>query len=239
MTLADPPVVRQQSRLRAACRSPWMLLVLLLFAAAGGFFLLTRPRLRFANRLAAPVRLVLGSDGARTLAPGETISLPNPRGRTVVAEWQMIRPLSADSQPMGEIIRGAVVLRGARGTVVETADSRAGGANYFAPLITNASSQPLRVTVNAGLQGAVDCGCAVRSGARRVFIGYYRLFQNSTVLARDSAGGRATFRDLGPEVMRADGTLGLRFEDKDLRNRRTTPAARAPAAALPPTRRPG
>jgi len=216
-----------------------MLLVLLIFAAAGGFFLITRPRLRFANRLAAPVRLVFGDDGPRTLAPGETITLPNSRGRTVVAEWQMIRPLSADSQPMGEVIRGAVVLRGTRGIVVETADSRAGGTNYFAPLITNASSQPLRVMVNAGLEGAVDCGCAVRSGATRVFIGYYRLFQNSTVLARDTSGGRATFRDLGPQVMRADGTLGLRFEEKDLRNRRTAPAASAPGVALPPARRRG
>ncbi|MBA3345511.1 MAG: hypothetical protein H0T44_09475 [Gemmatimonadales bacterium] len=239
MTFADAPVPHQRSRLRAACRSPWMLLVLLIFAAAGGFFLLTRPRLRFANRLAAPVRLVFGDDASRTLAPGETITLSNARGRTVVAEWQMIRPLSADSQPMGEVIRGAVVLRGTRGIVVETADSRAGGTDYFAPLITNASSQPLRVMVNAGLEGAVDCGCAVRSGATRVFIGYYRLFRNSTVLARDSAGGRATFQDLGPQVLRADGTLGLRFEDKDLRNRRTAPVATAPGAALPPARRPG
>ena len=73
--------------------------------------------------------------------------------------------------------------------------------------------------VNAGLRGAVDCGCAVRAGARRVFIGYYRLFRNSTVRAYVPGVGTATFRDLGRQVTAPDGTVGLRFEDKDLRGR--------------------
>jgi hypothetical protein len=68
-----------------------------------------------------------------------------------------------------------------------------------------------------GLEGAVDCGCAIKPGANRVFIGYYRLYQNSTVRARDSTGRTATFRDLGPRVTAADGTVGLRFEAKDFR----------------------
>jgi hypothetical protein len=96
------------------------------------------------------------------------------------------------------------------------ATSRPTATAYFAPLITNASSAPLRVLVNAGLQSAVDCGCAVRPGSRRVFIGYYRLFQNSTVQARGIGAGAATFRDLGPHVTGAAGTVGLRFEDRDL-----------------------
>jgi hypothetical protein len=75
------------------------------------------------------------------------------------------------------------------------------------------------VTVNAGLAGARDCECAVRPGATRVFLGYYRLYGNSTVRARSPAGAEATFLDLGAQVRSRDGTLGLRFEDKDLRPR--------------------
>jgi hypothetical protein len=106
--------------------------------------------------------------------------------------------------------------------VAESAWVRQGDADYFAPLITNASDSLLRITVNAGLQGGgLDCGCAVRPGAKRVFIGYYRLYQNSTARAWTASGAEATFRDLGPQVTRRDGTVGLRFDNKDLRTRRT------------------
>ncbi len=195
-----------------------LVLVLLLAAAAAAYVLLGRTRLRFSNALAAPVRLAIGGDTARTVAPGETVVLTAPRGGTSVAEWELIRPLSADDQPMGEEIRGAIVLRG-RGSMADSAWVRQGDADYFAPLVTNASSALLRVTVNAGLLGARDCECAVRPGANRVFIGYYRLYGNSTVRARSPSGAEATFRDLGAQVTSRDGTVGLRFEDKDLRPR--------------------
>lgn len=216
MTLADRPPAPAPSG-RIGCLV--LLAVLLAGVAAAGFFLLGRPQLRFTNRLAAPVRLTVGEDQPRTLRPGETVVLPLARGRTLVAEWSLVRPLSADGASMGEELRGAVVLRGPRGTLADSADTVEGEANYFAPLITNAASVPLRLTVNAGLAGALDCGCAVRPGARRVFIGYYRLYANSTVRALGPAG-EATFRDLGPQVKTRDGTVGLRFEEKDLRPRR-------------------
>jgi len=119
---------------------------------------------------------------------------------------------------MGQEVRGSAVLRGPSGTMSVAAKSRTADNAYFAPLITNASAQTLRVVVNAGLQGALDCGCAVRPGARRVFIGYYPLYENSSVRVR-APGGTAEFRDLGPQVTSASGTVGLRFEDKDLRAR--------------------
>ena len=50
------------------------------------------------------------------------------------------------------------------GTIRRSAMARGPDGNYFAPLITNASEDQLRVTVNAGLEGALDCGCAVAQG---------------------------------------------------------------------------
>ena len=189
--------------------------IVVLALATSSCRLLDRTRVHFTNRLAAPVRLVLGGE-PRTVAPGETVVLAVRREGDAVAEWEMVRPLSADNKPMGEAIRGAIVPKQGE-TVSDSAWVRSGGVDYFAPLITNASSGLLRVTINAGLAGARDCDCAVRPGANRVFIGYYPLYQNSTVQARDPAGSKAAFRDLGPQVTSRDGTVGLRFEDKDLR----------------------
>lgn len=195
---------------------PLLLLGLLLVAVAAGVLLLLRPHLEVTNALAAPIQLVVADAPPRTLAPGQTIRMSVARGATLVAQWQLVRPLSADGQPMGEEVRGSAVLPRPSGTAVVRATARSADGAYFAPLITNASQRPLRVTVNAGLAGARDCGCAVRPGTRRVFIGYYRLFRNSTVEASGGAAGRARFRDLGPQVTAGDGTVGLRFEERDL-----------------------
>jgi hypothetical protein len=220
--LSPPPTAEVAARQAPPpSLAPLVVIVLLLLIAAGGAaYLLLKPRLAFTNRLAAPVRVGLGGGPPVTVPPGGTSRLSGPFGRTIVAEWELVRPLSADSAAMGEIIRGSTVATSPRGTVHAEAGTRSGEAAYFAPLITNATTQPLRVLVNAGLQGAMDCECAVRPGAERVFIGYYRLYQNSTVQVRGSGGGTAAFTDLGPKVVSVDGTVGLRFEDKDLRGGR-------------------
>jgi len=192
-------------------------LVVLIAAAAAGVLLLLRPRVEFRNGLAGSVRLVVADQAPRLVPSGSTVRVSVARGKTMVAQWELQRPLSADGKPMGEEVRGSTVVRDPSGTTTLGASPRPDDTAYFAPLITNATTRPLRVTVNAGLLGALDCECAVRPGARRVFIGYYRLFQNSTVQARAAGAGSATFRDLGPRVAAPDGSVGLRFEDKDLR----------------------
>jgi hypothetical protein len=209
------PVAR--SRRRRTRRLPVILLLVVTAAALAGAYFLTRPRLVFGNQLAAPIWVAVGESSPVRLEPHSELSVPVSRGETLVVQWNLARPLSADERPMGEELRGSVVVREPRGTIRRSAGPRGLEADYFAPLITNASDQLLRVKVNAGLEGAVDCACAVRPGARRVFIGYYRLYQNSTVRASTSDGRAATFRDLGPSVTTADGTVGLRFESKDLR----------------------
>ena len=196
---------------------PVLLLTLLVLAAGVGAYLLLKPHLLFTNTLAGPVKLSIGASPPSTVAPGQSLRVGLARGRTAVAQWELARPLSANGQPMGEEVRGSIVLRAPSGTVRAASASRTADDAYFAPLITNASAQVLRVVVNAGLRGARDCGCAVRPGARRVFIGYSRLFQKSTVEGRAPGVGAGVFRGLGPQVTAPDGSVGLRFEDKDLR----------------------
>ena len=209
------PVAR--GRRRPNRRVPLVATVTLFFLAVlVGSYLWLHPKLEFSNTLAAPIWLTVGQGRPVMLAAGETRTFSMPRGSAVVLQWNLARPLSANERPMGEEVRGSAVVRASRGTVAQRASARAPGAAYFAPLITNATDHLLRITANAGLESAVSCGCAIRPGGRRVFIGYYHLYQNSTVAAKDSTGRAATFRDLGPKVVAADGTIGLRFESKDL-----------------------
>ena len=216
MTLPKTQANVLQPRRRRPSRGPLLLFLLLAAAVLGGVYLLGRPRLEFTNQLAGPVRLTV--DGTPRMVPaGSSLRVAAPWGRTLVATWELDRPLSADGRPMGEELRGSAVERGTWGTIHRSVRARGPDGNYFAPLITNASQDQLRITVNAGLEGMLDCGCAVRPGGRRAFLGYYRLYQNSTVQAKASGGRVATFRDLGPSVVTPDGTVGLRFESRDLR----------------------
>jgi hypothetical protein len=48
-------------------------------------------------------------------------------------------------------------------------------------------------------------------------IGYYPLFENSTVRAEDPQGRSATFRDFGRQVDVSRGAVGLLFRAEDLR----------------------
>ena len=211
----ESPVSRRRRRPPRIARLLVGLLVLV--AALVAWYLLRRPRLTFTNELAAPIWLSVGQAAPVAIGPGATHMTGLPGSGSVVVQWNLARPLSANDRPMGEEVRGSVVLRDPTGAVRQRASVRDATTTFFAPLITNGTEELLRVTVNAGLEGAVDCGCAVRPGARRVFVGYYRLYQNSTVQARDESGRAATFRDLGPRVTSKDGSVGLRFETKDFR----------------------
>ena len=204
---------------RAPARGPLIpvALVLLLGLALAGAYSLGRPRLTLHNHLVAPIRVTAGDAAARTLGPRGSARISAPWRKSLLVSWELVRPLSADGVPMGEAVNGSLLVRQRWGTVEETIEARGPQGDYFAPLITNGSPDLLRVRVNAGLEGALDCRCAVRPDARRVFIGYYRLYQNSTVQAAARGGRSATFRDLGSKVLTPDGSVGLRFEARDLR----------------------
>ncbi len=211
----EVPVAR--SRRRPPRIAPSLVALLLVAGVGLAWYLVRRPRLVFTNQLAAPIWLAVGQNEPVLLTPGTSLTRDLSGSRSVVVQWNLARPLSADERPMGEELRGSVVLTRPEGRMLRSATIRSTGVPYFAPLVTNATEGLLRLTVNAGLEGAVDCGCALRPGARRVFVGYYRLYRNSTVRARDASGRSATFQDLGPSVKSKDGTVRLRFESKDFR----------------------
>lgn len=193
-------------------------LVLVLLATLGfiGYRMSTRPVLVVRNQLAFPVRVtLLGGD---TLLPaGAALERVVDRQQPVAVRWEMEPPRTSGRLPVGAAIAGAATVRGEDGPQPVNITPIVNGTPLFAPLITNATGVPLRVRVNAGLQGSQDCPCEVPVGANRMPIGYYPLFQNSSVEVRDSLGRRATFTDLGPKVTERNGTVGLRFNLGDLR----------------------
>ena len=194
---------------------PILAAVAIVAALAAAATLLSRPTLVVTNGLLGPLHLTV-NDAAQLVPPGATVRVRVGRGM-LVTQWELDRPLSADRQPMGEVVRGSWVIPAPRGTVVRGVSPRTEAGDYFAPLVTNRSGRLLRITVNAGLEGARDCGCAVRPGAEQVFLGYYRLYQNTTVRATDPDGRLATFRDLGPAAQARGWVVGLRFTDGDFR----------------------
>jgi len=210
-----PTAERQRAaRPRGRRWAQWAALGAVVAAGLAAVWLLMRPRLVFENALAVPVTLsIAGRD--HVVPPGERTRIPL-RGRGPgAAPWFAPRSTGPDGRPMGVELRGTLVLRGRR--VRGAARAVGGDAAFFAPLITNETGRPLRVTVNAGSAAAMDCNCTVPPGAVRAPIGYYPLYRNSSVRVTDPANRSATFTDLGSKVNRGSGVVGLRFTAADLR----------------------
>jgi hypothetical protein len=184
-------------------------------AALAGWLLLGRSAtLVVDNRLVEPVKLILGAEQL-DLPAGASLTRKVPRGKPLVAQWYLVRLLGPAGEAMGADLQGTFSETSPSGRIARQVDAKAGASPLFAPLITNATGGPLAITVNAGLSGAMRCGCLVRPGAVRAHIGYYPLFQNSLVEARDPAGRVARFENLGGSVDRVTGVVGLKFESKD------------------------
>ena len=201
--------------------------VLLGGALGAGVLALAAPVLHFENRLISSVRLSTGSQ-EQVVEPGGTVRVKLPRQRPAAARWEVVRPATA-AGTMGVELAGMVPLSQRRGVIRAAATARADTVAYFAPLITNATDQPLRVVVNFGLQGSRPCGCLIPPGATRFHIGYYPLFGNSTVRVEAPGARWAMFTDLGTNVEGETGTVGLRFEERDLRAPLVRPGATAEA----------
>ena len=201
---------RQAGRARRPRRMGWVLLVigLTMLALGGGAFFFRQPTLVFENRLVDMVTVQVGGEERRIL-PGGSFTLKVPRGRRLDLSWQL-------APRLGVALGDTIAIARPRGTVRLAATASPKTRAYFAPLITNESGQSLSITVNAGLAGSARCGCTVPPGAVRMLIGYYPLFQNSTVRA-EAYGRSATFQNLGSQANPTTGIVGLLFRTGDLR----------------------
>lgn len=196
---------------------PWLVVLLLVILGFIAWRMATRPSLVVVNALVLPADVRINGAETRRLAPGDSVQQPLLRGALNTLVWEMVRPVTRGGVPVGAGL-GASVVVGADGKRARhVLRAMRGDTAYFAPLISNATGLPLRVRVNAGLAAAEECPCEVPLAALRAPIGYYRLFQNSTVEVRDSLGRRAMFRDLGPQADPRSGAVGLRFSAADLR----------------------
>ncbi|MFN8650647.1 MAG: serine/threonine-protein kinase [Gemmatimonadales bacterium] len=196
----------------------WLLplVLLLVLGGAGGawFALQGSPVLIITNRLVEPIRLVVENQTVEVPANGES-RIPVGRKGPLVVHWYLVRPVGPGNAPLGVEVQGSITEQEPGGEMPHLVDAGSSETAVFAPLITNATAEPLGVIVNAGLVNAVPCNCRVNPGATRARIGYYPLFKNSTVQASSPVGTVATFRDLGEQVDRSTGSVGLRFEAKD------------------------
>ena len=192
-------------------RVGWVLLAIALpvLALGAGAFFLRQPTLVFENRLTDMVAVqVVGEE--RRILPGGSFNLKLERGRRLDLAWQLVSRL-------GVSLSDTITVAAPRGTVRLAATARPTHGAYFAPVITNETGLPLTITVNAGLAGSMRCGCTIPPGAVRMAIGYYPLFENSTVRAEDNAGHSATFKDLGSQAEAFRGVVGLLFRAGDLK----------------------
>lgn len=215
----EPTVVTPVPARRPHRRIRWggmAAVVAVIGAAVAVWYWGTAPVLVLENVLVEPVRLSVNSV-EHVVPPGERLRVALTRGRPVVASWSLVRPLGGAGTPLGVPLEAQIVESDPSGRMIYRAEAWPADSAYFAPLITNATDQPLRVIVNAGLAGARECDCTVPPGATRHHVGYYPLYQNSTVRVRAPDGRIATFENLGPEVDRQSGVVGLRFEQRDLR----------------------
>ena len=194
-------------------------LVLLLFLAIGVALCLVMrsgPVLVVRNTLVEPVKVIAGGSELQ-IAEGGNAEISLKRGERLFAQWYLVQPLGPGGSPMGELMQGTLQDDDPGGKVELEITSSTADGDYFAPLLSNGTDRSLRIIVNAGLQGSVDCACGVPAGANRTRSGDYRLYQNSTGRAVDGQGNSATFPDLGREVKDPSGAVGLRFNPGDFR----------------------
>jgi serine/threonine protein kinase len=169
-----------------------------------------------ANHLLSPVWVTLADGRQQLVDPGDSLRLQWPAGRELVANWSIVRPVSANGKALGEELKGSFKDSDPSGVVRHAIDvSAAGSEVYFAPRVTNAAGVSLRVAVEPR-PGQQLCDCDVPSDASPTWLGYYRLLPGTTVRVQDAAGREAVFDGLDARLQPGSGLVALRVEKRDL-----------------------
>jgi hypothetical protein len=165
------------------------------------------------NGLVEPIEILRDGVPTDTVAPDATSRLKLGRGERGGLRWRLVRP---GNPPIGEALEGPLpVLQRVRGRRVGTVTAASGDQPYFAPLISNTSPSDITLEVNPGTAAAVRCNCLVPKGAARTHIGYYRLYQNSSVAAYNGAhpyfGPHVDRQSFATRVAPSSGVVVLTF----------------------------
>lgn len=199
---------------------PAVIALVVLVAAAGGtyWWLLKHPRVEIVNNLTAPIAVT--RDGAVTLdtvAAGQSATQRVARSDSLHLSWVTVAT-GADGAPLTNTFASGQTVpfnSSVFSPTVVVASANDANQLYFSPAITNDTGEPLAITVNE----TVACECEVPSGAKRMPVGYYKLYRHSSVRATTRDGRTAMFNDVDQSVNRNSGRVALRFRAADMRPR--------------------
>jgi hypothetical protein len=192
-------------------------------AAGGAYWLWANPRIVFTNTLPLALSVTAGNRAPQDVAPRQTARFRVRRSSAAIISWTVIRPKSesvsneelTNSQPLTLPSNPLQALS-------ISASNKFNGRDFFIPLITNQTDQPLRIIPNAGLQEngrllSSDCDCAAPPGAVRLPVGIFPLALNSTLTATLPDGSRAEFESFAHDVNPVTGEIGLKFSPQNFK----------------------
>jgi len=155
------------------------------------------------------------------LPPGDSLRLPLARGAALDAEWRTLPPRSSAGRELGLMLRGVMHEDQPRGELRRGIDLWTLGRSYVAPVVTNATEGPLRVTLRDAGGLAVDCDCVVPAGGT-TYIGYRDPGQLAAVEFTDPAGRTARVIDLAARADRATGAVSIQLTPADFAPQRAS-----------------
>jgi hypothetical protein len=159
------------------------------------------------NRLVEPIK-VRATDGAEVvIRPGQERAISGPE-KGKVLEWSVVRPVSDSGIPMGAALSGEF------GASPRASASWFGEQLSMAPVVVNGSALPISIVINPDGGQPWSCHCLIPAGSGPTRIGYYPLLFNSTLLATDLQGRRASVRVTSDQLDDGGATV-IRFAAED------------------------